>query len=401
MADERATKAMRSATETRIPVSIVYHCVAHYRDAVFRELIKTGRSEGIEYTIAADTVSSVASIRVVDHERLTREVGVRWIALRNLWFPAHFLWQRGVLAHIARDRPAAVIFLGDFHMASTWIGAMLARLLGTRVFMWTHGYLRRERGPKGLVRLLFYRLANGLLVYGNRAKALLVERGYSAERVRVIFNSLDHEAQVSIRGKLQGASRSELRKDLLGVSDEKVFAFAGRLEAFKGLDLLLLAFQRFTERDPRARLVCIGDGPIRKDLERQAEQLGIAEKVVFWGACYDEELMGRLFHSADVSVSPGPVGLLAIHSLVYGTPVILSDDLDHHGPEFEVVTEGKTGAFFTAGSVDDLASKMAAVAERMTKPGVCEECFHAVDAHYTPSHQSFVINRAVLEWCGR
>lgn len=391
----------RRAGENEGPlrVLIVYHCVAHYRDPVFRELVTAGRREGIEYEIAADIVSSVASIRLLDHESFTRDLGARWTVLRNVWFPAHFLWQRGLMSLLLKNPPAAVVFLGDFHMLSTWMAAVVARLRGTRVFMWSHGYLRRERGLKGYVRLLFYRLADALLVYGRRAKALLEERGYEPERVEVIYNSLDHERQIGIRKSLLASDRRAIRKELLGAGDEKVYVFAGRLEAFKGLDLLFEAFARLPLAHPGAKLVCIGDGPIREDLAALAQRLGVATKVIFWGACYDEEVMGRLFHASDVCVSPGPVGLLAIHSLVYGTPVLMGDDLDRHGPEFEVVTDGRTGGFFRSGSVESLSREMLAIAERLVKPGVSGECFSAVDEHYTPANQARLINGAVRRYC--
>ena len=56
-------------------------------------------------------------------------------------------------------------------------------------------------------------------------------------------------------------------------------ASVGRLERYKGHHRVLEAFPRVLEREPRARLLIVGKGPYEDDLGRQAEELGVAERV--------------------------------------------------------------------------------------------------------------------------
>ncbi|MCK7575648.1 MAG: hypothetical protein MZV65_06990 [Chromatiales bacterium] len=80
------------------------------------------------------------------------------------------LFQPGIIALAFSKRYQCIIFLGSVYHITTWIAAITAKISGKRVLMWTHGYLKEELGLKGYIREIFYRLADGLLLYGNRAK---------------------------------------------------------------------------------------------------------------------------------------------------------------------------------------------------------------------------------------
>jgi glycosyltransferase involved in cell wall biosynthesis/GT2 family glycosyltransferase len=56
-------------------------------------------------------------------------------------------------------------------------------------------------------------------------------------------------------------------------------ASIGRLERYKGHHRVLAAFPHVLEREPRARLLIVGKGPYEEELRRQAEELGVAERV--------------------------------------------------------------------------------------------------------------------------
>lgn len=385
-------------TERRHPlrVAIVYHYVAHYREPVFSTLIRTGREAGIEYTIAAGTVPDVPSIKLVNPATF-RATG-QWKTLSNVWLTKTVLWQRGLLRWLWLERPDAVIFLGDAHFLSTWVAAFLCRILQIRVLMWTHGLLRHERGAKAVLRRAYYSLAHGLLLYGERARRLLASIGYPQSRTHVIYNSLDHTTQLAVRESLLSRSPAAIKREMIG-TDSTTLVFSGRLERFKGLDLLLRAVAALRASIPDLTIVCIGDGPARAEFEALARELQIDGTIRFWGACYEESTLGKLFYMADLCVSPGPIGLLAIHSLTYGTPVLIADDLDTHRPEYEALSFGVTGATFRAGCVESLADAIRSTLKTLPKAHVMHECFRAVDARYTPAHQARLINDLVHSYC--
>ena len=98
----------------------------------------------------------------------------------------------------------------------------------------------------------------------------------------------------------------------------------GRLEKVKGPDVLLRAFAEVARRIPDARLVVIGDGSMRPELERITEEQGIMEYVEFTGAMDRTAVRGRL-HRADVFAMPSRsegFGLAALEGMAAGLPVV-------------------------------------------------------------------------------
>ena len=86
-----------------------------------------------------------------------------------------------------------------------------------------------------------------------------------------------------------------------------------------------------------------------------------------YGPCYEEEELGEIFYNSAICVSPGNVGLTAIHSLTFGCPVITHGNFSHQGPEFEAIKEGITGSFFKENDKNDLTSKIKFWIDRSTE----------------------------------
>jgi len=71
----------------------------------------------------------------------------------------------------------------------------------------------------------------------------------------------------------------------VGLTPDQLMIFAvARLDTWKRLDRAIGAMPTVIERIPNARLVIGGDGPLRKDLEAQIEQLGVSEYVTLLGS---------------------------------------------------------------------------------------------------------------------
>ena len=106
-----------------------------------------------------------------------------------------------------------------------------------------------------------------------------------------------------------------------------VLLSVGRLGKEKNLDLLLDAFARFAKMRPDARLVVVGDGPHRDELERRAKDLGCAASVTFVGALEQGEL-GAYYRAAGVFAFTSLTetqGLVIVEALAHGLPVVAVD----------------------------------------------------------------------------
>lgn len=101
--------------------------------------------------------------------------------------------------------------------------------------------------------------------------------------------------------------------------------------------------------------------------------------------------------SANVTVSPGKVGLTAMHSLAYGTPVITHDNFDAQMPEYEAIFPGKTGDFFRREDSADLARliKIWTLKGDIRTDQEREACYEVIEKRYNPELQRKVIESAL------
>jgi glycosyltransferase involved in cell wall biosynthesis len=362
-------------------VTVIYTHFPHYRKPVFDALSHSRRfyfdfhydSAGVESTI----VNGVSD-RSNHHQMRSRRIGP-------------FLWQSEALLCALREKADAFIFLGNPFILSNWLAAMLARARGIPVFFWTHGWVRNEIGMRDRLRGLFYRFADGLLLYGDRAKMLGIERGFGPEKLHVIGNSLDYEKQARLRDKLLSEPRSLSRVPL----NKPYFLVVARLVESAGISLAIEAIGAI---HASVALVVIGDGPCREKLEVQARKMGV--DVRFEGALYAEEDLASYFLNCVAVVSPGKVGLLAMHALAYGAAIITHGNPDLQMPEFEAIEEGVTGAFFEYGNACDLALALqAALDQPSTELSVAARrraAIATIENKYTPRRQVELIEAALL-----
>lgn len=101
----------------------------------------------------------------------------------------------------------------------------------------------------------------------------------------------------------------------------------GRIVTVKGHHILLSAFAEFIQKFSRpARLILIGDGPLKPDLEHQARNLGILPFVQFAGVI-DPQHMPTIYRSADLLCLPSfSEGLpcVAVEAMACGIPIVAS-----------------------------------------------------------------------------
>ncbi|MGB5555677.1 MAG: glycosyltransferase [Flavobacteriaceae bacterium] len=174
--------------------------------------------------------------------------------------------------------------------------------------------------------------------------------GFSDDKLVLIYNSLFYDKQLKIRNKL---TPSTLYKDHFG-NELPVILYLGRIQKSKKVDQLVEAVKLLKNQNSPFNLVIVGKDVENNEIPKLANDYGLNDNIWFYGPCYDEEEIGPLIFNSAVCVSPGLIGLMAIHSLTYGTPVITCDAFSSHGPEFEAIDDGVTGSFFKEDDLDDL-----------------------------------------------
>ena len=156
----------------------------------------------------------------------------------------------------------------------------------------------------------------------------------------------------------------------------------GRLIAEKGIDLAVAAFGSLATRFPQSRLVVAGDGPERERLERQARDLGIANRVDFLG-WVPPERMSAVVGGASVVLVPSrcqeAFGLVALEAALQGRPAVVA----RVGGLPEVVLDGETGFVVEP---DDVAALARAVVALLDDPHLAARMGDAARTHAATRH---------------
>ncbi|MFW5982920.1 MAG: glycosyltransferase [bacterium] len=365
----------------------------HYRTPLWALLLKQSNYE-THFYFGHNVKTGIQSIDFSkkdfsEHQNRLHEIKNYWLGGKIL------IWQRGVIRNCLNSKFDQGIFLGQMYCLSTWIAAIICRLRGIRVTFWGHGIYGNEGMLKLFIRKTFYRLEHKHLLYERRAKKLMKEYGFNPDNLYVVFNSLDFDTHKTLRTKFQNLNKPDVFP-FFSDSSLPVIAFIGRLTPVKKLDLLYEVTRQLNAEKTKVNLVFIGDGPERKALELAGNEGFENGWLHFTGACYNEETVGRYLSTADLCVSPGNVGLTAIHALSLGTPVATHNNFSNQMPEAETITEGYNGFFFRENDIQDLKTKIQKWLQTNTnRKKVREQCYKIIDKYYNPHYQLSVFNRLI------
>lgn len=135
------------------------------------------------------------------------------------------------------------------------------------------------------------------------------------------------------------------------------FLFIGSLNKRKGLDLLIQAFASYLERGASriTKLVIIGSGPLKEDLNQWVNDLNLSDSVELVGNISDDSHKKQYFTRAIASISPLQAGLSVLESFSYRVPFICYSNAISGGEHLNI-KNGENG--YLINSVDELIQKM-------------------------------------------
>jgi glycosyltransferase involved in cell wall biosynthesis len=167
-------------------------------------------------------------------------------------------------------------------------------------------------------------------------------------KLEVLANGID------VQPFLEANYREEIRRSLAIPADAPVLGTVGRLNEIKCQDLLIRAFARLHAENPKARLLLVGDGPLRGSLEQLAAELRVDNAIHFAGYQLHPE---RYLHAMDVfaltSRTEG-MPLAMLEAWAAGLPVIASAV----GGIPALIQHGRNGLLFPRGDEVKLASML-------------------------------------------
>ena len=344
---------------------------AHYRSAIYLLMDKTFDIDFIFGDHPADIRFDISQLR--NHAK------VIW----NTQITSRIDYQKGV--PFLFTKYDTILITGATHCLSTWLLLFFAYpFKKKRVFLWSHGWYGKESRMERIMKKIFFGMASGTFVYGDRAKRLMIDNGLNGDKIWPIHNCLDYNAHLKIRSEL---SETSIYRDRFNNNLPNLI-FIGRLTPVKRLDMAIEALKVCRERGYLLNMTFVGDGPMRQQLEEEVKKNALENYVWLYGACHDDKKNGELIFNADLCVSPGNVGLTAVHCMTFGTPVITNDDFAHQMPEFETIVPGETGDFFENGNAIALADSIIKWMGSMTdRHKIRQNCFDVIDNGWTPDYQ--------------
>lgn len=364
-------KETNKVGENSLPkICLISVSSAHYRSEIYSLM---DLCLGVDFIFG----NSVSSFKSIDSNLLRNVKRTKIVHLigRLIYLPNVISYSKGY---------DVIIDNLGIYCVSGWLLWIVSKVRGQRLYYWAHGWYGKEYGLKRMLKCLLYKQADGVLLYGNYARDLMIKQGFKPEKLHVIYNSLSYSTQLKIRETIK---ESDIYVDHFG-NDNPVLIFIGRLTKVKCLDLLIEALTVMRDHGKMCNLVVIGDGIEKASLQEMAKKRDLERQCWFYGASYNEMENSKLLFNADICVSPGNVGLTAIHSMTYGTPVITHNSFAWQMPEFETIKEGKTGSFFNKGDVSSLAAVIEKwLLNHQDRNRVRLDCYSVIDSCWNPKYQ--------------
>jgi len=226
-----------------------------------------------------------------------------------------------------------------------------------------------EVGYGKLARRAAVALYNRFLLHRvlSQARVIICSSRYLTEQSRFLGRYIDKVVAVPIGVNLEDfnavSSKEECRRTLGLPIHDKLALFVGELIQYKGPDVLIKAMAHVTKRVPDARLVFLGDGAMRSDLERLTQSLRLEHQVKFAGFI-GGDIKALYYKAADLlalpsTMGPESFGITLLEAAAARLPLVVSDLSVFKA----VVTDGHNGMVTKKGDDKSLASAIVRLLE--------------------------------------
>ncbi|TSJ43075.1 glycosyltransferase [Mucilaginibacter corticis] len=364
---------------------LIYNFAQHYRASVFK---KMDNEMGFDFYFG-DHLYWAPDIKEMNVSELK---GFKKKIKNIKLLGGKFTWQKGAIGLVFKNYKHFILY-GDTSYISNWIIVLLCKILRKKTYLWTHGYKRPLSWKEKLMTYPFFGMATKVLLYGNFSRDFMIKDGRDGEKMVCIYNSLDYENQLVIRKQVKSSNiYSDFFKNSL-----PVLIYIGRIQKSKKIDLVIEAMALLKEEGVYCNFVIVGEDKEQVNLNNLVSEKHLEKNVWFYGPSYDEAEIAELLYNADVCVSPGNVGLTAVHSFAYGTPVITHSNFHNQMPEFEVIKSNVNGGFFKEGDVTDLCKKIKdwISLDLPKREKVRQSAYAIIDEKYNPNYQVEVLRKVL------
>lgn len=199
-----------------------------------------------------------------------------------------------------------------------------------------------------------------------RAEAILCNSNYTLETIRRVYPGASkklHMAYNPVEERRITGNRERIREEIGAKPEEILIGHVGGMIPQRDQGTLIRAFYRVRTEVNHTKLVLMGDGPVRPNLESLVRTLGLDRDVIFTGYT---RAVGEYLSALDIYVNPTldeGFGIAVVEAMLSKLPVILSD----RGAHPELIVEGESGYLYRGGDAESLAARIKFLMEHPEK----------------------------------
>lgn len=269
------------------------------------------------------------------------------------------------------------------HQYSPWVyGAIASSLLGVKVIFTEHGrfYPDSTNFKRRLVNPLILKLTDAVTAISNSTRLALNEFEFiNLQKVKVIYNGIAPLKSSPM------ASR-KLKKSLGILENEQVIGTISRFDPIKNHKMLLSAFHLLIQKNERVKLLIVGDGEERANIESLIRTLGLKSKVILTGYQKNPtEFLSLMNIFLLPSLSEG-TSMTLLEAMSLGKPCVVTDA----GGNSEIVIDDETGKVTS----NDVALEFSqAISTLLESPSLMKKMGENASLKFANSFNESVMNK--------
>lgn len=332
-------------------IVLVTPILQHYRLTFYEKLSKADKN--FDLTVFFGYKKRDDGRPSFEGETKFKSKGFREYKYRILPFDIVYDW--GMFTEIKKINPDIVIVQGipgdlTLRRIVSW-----AKRKNKKIIIWACAWEPgRAKGLlfkfKSALVSTFFKKAHYFLTYSTHASNYVKNIGIDDSNIETCYNGI--EIDEMLENSVQVIAESKKIREKYKLDGFITFLYVGGLISEKRVDLLVDAFSRLRERYNNIKLLIIGDGPLRNDLEMQIEKYN-DDNIKYLGRIVDG--VDPYFSAADCFVLPG-IGGLALNQAMFWKKTCIVSEAD--GTEDDLVIEGHSGYRFNKHNLDSLIAAM-------------------------------------------
>jgi glycosyltransferase involved in cell wall biosynthesis len=270
--------------------------------------------------------------------------------------------------------------VATFPTNAHFVGRAAARAAGVPVVAgWNHSCAHlRGRWLDRRCEQLLAPVTDWWFALADSQVPFLVEGlGVPRHKIRIVRNGVDTQ----VYRPAPNGERDERLAASLGIAPgERIVGIVAHMRSEKDHATFLDAGRRIIGRVPDTRLLLVGDGPLRQELEEQAERLGLGARAIFAGRRDDVSDLLRIMDVSMLSSSSECLPYAALESMASGVPLVATAV----GAIPEIVGDEEAAVLVPPGRADALAdATVALLQDRARARAIAAGARRRVEARYT------------------